>query len=441
VSVQARSSQNAPLCFAAFAILLGCSGQDTSSSSGAAGAGNHGGGSGDGGAGHAGGASAGGGGAGGGVGGDATGGGGAGSGVAAPKPPKPCPIPSGATMVTTTAELKAALSTSQPIDIVLADGGYDDAQAFENGGGHHLYAQHLGGAVLHAGLVIGGNSGSVGGLVCGVAFDVDDPAKTFQGGIINTWGNAGESASVLDCTFQGHQAVPTGVLAYNPNGLTAERLELRGFTDVGIRASDNTTVAYGDPTPKLASVADVVVDGVVANPPGASNGTGEAGLFIGHPVVGGVHRIKVRNVYWSGIETANNAWDTTYTDLDIDMSYGGGENGTGVYLEHFSEHLVFHTFLVASAHHGYNSEWDDPAWGNVAAGHFNTIEQGRIQGGSAGVNLDEGTESTTVQDVTFVGQSWAGIGAYDTVGADVFVHNHFSGLGPGAVPISHDHAP
>ena len=65
-------------------------------------------------------------------------------------------------------------------NIVLADGTYDSSSPFSDANGSHLYAQHVGGAVLTAGLVIGGNFGSGGGSVEGVAFNVSSSSKTFR---------------------------------------------------------------------------------------------------------------------------------------------------------------------------------------------------------------------------------------------------------------------
>jgi hypothetical protein len=347
--------------------------------------------------------------------------------------------------VSTSAQLIAAL-TGTAKDIVLADGNYDTSGYFQDSNGSRLYGQHLGKAVLNAGLVVGGNSGSGGAVVQGLAFNVSDPSKTFQGGVVQTWGSAGTNTQILDCTFDGNGVVPVGLLAYNPQGLVAQRLTFAHFTDEGIRASDNVTVAYGASTPVIKTISDISVTDVSRPVPGSSNGTAEAGLFIGHPVTNGVRRIKVRNVSWSGIETANNAWDTTYSDLDIDMS---GTNsaagvGVGVYMEHFSRKLVFTNFVITGSRVGINGEWNDGVAGNAAA-HNDTIQNGTIDasgwtkpGETVGVYLDTGTDTTTITGVQFKNQSWAGIGAYQTVGTNQFSGNTFS-LAPGAAQITYSH--
>ena len=367
------------------------------------------------------------------------------SSVAPPLPPTGYALPTGATLVSSSSELIAALAGATK-DIVLADGTYDNATAFTDSNGSRLYAQHVGKAVLTAGLVIGGNFSSGGGVAQGLTFDVSSTSKVFGGGVIHVWGNGGTNTSVLDCVFRGHSVIPVGLLAYNPQGLDVERSQFYSFTDEGIRASDNTLVSYGASTPRMSRITDVLVDGVSRSTPGASDGTAEAGIWIGHPVTNGVSRIKIRNVAWSGIEIANNAWDTAITDVDIDMSGPSAASGVAVYLEHFSRHLTFNRFSISGSRIGFNGEWADPAWGGVAAAHNVTIENGTIDaagwskaGHTAGVYLDEGSDSTTVTGVVFKNQNWAAIGAYLNVGTNTFGGNGTSGLASGAVSVSTQH--
>ncbi len=364
--------------------------------------------------------------------------------VAAPIPPSTYALPVQAVRVSNAAELATALA-GPALDIVLADGSYAQAAPFVNSDGHRLYAEHLGGAVLRTGIVVGGNFGRSGAVLRGLAFDVSDPAKAFGGGIVHVWGNAGASAQVLDCTFRGNWSVPFGLLAFNTSGLRVERSQFFSFSDVAVRLSDNVSVAYGSSTPVMETVQDILIDGVSRPTPGSSNGTAEAGLWIGHPVRKGVLRVKVRNVAWSGIQTVNNAWDTNYADLDVDMSGPRQAAGVGVYMEHYTRNVVFDRMSVTGARVGFAGEWADPSWGGVAGAHHVTIRNGVVDsagstlaGRQAGVYLDEGTESVTVTGMLFRNQNWAGIGAYRTIGTNVFSGNSFS-LGPGATPISTEH--
>ncbi|HZP73284.1 MAG TPA: hypothetical protein VFA97_07910, partial [Gaiellaceae bacterium] len=206
--------------------------------------------------------------------------------------------------MTTSAGLVAALSGSTPQVIALADGVYDlpGGQHFVDANGSAIYAQHVGAAVLTAGLEVGGNWSQGGAVVRGLSFDITDPSKTFQNAALDVWGAAGQNLQVLDSTFDGNWVVGAGIQAYQPLGLDAERLQISHFTDAGLFVSDNVPVAYGASTPAATVISDISVDGVSRPTPGSSNGTAEAGLWIGQPVIDGVHRIKVRNVSISGIE-------------------------------------------------------------------------------------------------------------------------------------------
>jgi hypothetical protein len=364
---------------------------------------------------------------------------------AAPRAPAAYAVPAGALRVTTAAELQAALATTPARDIVLADGRYETSGWFSNHEGHRLYAERLGGAVLASGLEIGANWGSGGAVVQGITFDVSSLAKTFHGALVHVWGPGGASVRVVDCVFRGNGAIAFGLLVYNPTALVAERLVFSDFTDVALRASDNQAVAYGGSTPRIASIADISVDGVSRPTPGASDGTGEAGVWIGHPVTAGVHRIAVRDVSWSGIETVNNAWDTTFTDLDVDMSGPRSAAAVGIYLEHFNHRNVFERFRISGAATGITAEWADPAWGGIAGAHDTVIRNGLIDASGAsaaktfGVYLDEGTVSTTITGVVFRNQSFAAIGAYKTAGTNRFEGNDTSELLAGALPLSTAH--
>lgn len=352
--------------------------------------------------------------------------------VAAPIPPSSYAVPAGALYVTTSRELVDALAAVDR-DIVLADGVYDNGTPFDDPNGDRIFAEHLGGATLKAGLVLGGNFGSGGGSVQGVVFDISDTSKVLGGAIVHIWGAGGIDSRVTDCVFRGHGVVPAGLKAYQPAGLVAQRLQFFGFTDFGMLVTDNKTVPYGSATPRGKVISDIYVDGVSRPVPGSSDGRAEQGVQVGNPIVDGVHRIEVRNTAWDGLETANNSWDTTFSDLNIDMS--GSFNGVGIYLEHYSYHDTFERFLLRGCKIGVDAEWNDPLWSSRAAAHFTTIANGTIDsagwgpsGGQAGVYLQPGTESTTITGVVFRNMRRSGIIADETAGVDGFRANDFSGL-------------
>jgi len=363
---------------------------------------------------------------------------------AAPVPPSTYSLPSGAVRVTNISELKTALKGSNK-NIVLANGIYDAGTYLNADGAHNLYAEHLGKAVLRSGLVVGSNYTAGGGIIRGLTFDVSSSSETYNGIILQNWGPGGVNMRVLDCVFRGNRVIKYGLLSVNPKGLDVERAIFTNFTDGALRASYGSAVAYGGSTPALSRITDIQIDGVARSTPGSSNGTAESGIFLGHPVANGVHRIKIRNTSWAGMLVANNAWNTTFTDLDIDMSGPNVSAGVGIYLEHFNYYNTFTNFLIKGAKMGFSAEWADPSWGGVAASHYSTITNGTIDASGAsfsktwGVYLDEGTGSTTVTYVTFRNQSFAAIGAYKNVGTNVFQNNDTNGILSTAKPISYVH--
>ena len=350
--------------------------------------------------------------------------------VRPPAGPRQYLLPRRAIVVSSSRELQWALSRRRAHNIVLADGTYDTSGTFTDANGSRLYAQHVGKAVVTAGLVVGGNFAEGGAVVQGLAFDVSTVAKTLQGSELITWGPAGNDLHVLDTTFNGHGVIPIGLNGFNPSGLVARRLMLANFTDEGVRASDN--VVTDAPSREISAISDISVDGVGRSAPGSSGGTAESGIWIGHRVLNGVHRIRIRNVSWSGIETVNNAWNTTFTDLDIDMSGPNAYAGVAVYIEHFGYNLVFNRFQIRGSRVGITAEWNDPAWGSVAASHNTVVENGTIDaagwtlpGHTCGIFLDQGTESTTVTHVTFKNHTFAAIDAFNITGINTFTKNNY----------------
>ncbi len=375
--------------------------------------------------------------------------------VAAPLPPSSYSVPAGAKSVTTSAELDAALADNSVMDIVLADGVYDRTSPFQNGSGKHIYAANLLKATLRAGIVFGGNFSAGGGKVQGVNFDVSDNAKCFQGGIINTWGNAGDNTAVLDCAFEGNKVVGTAVFGKNPQGMDLQRLVIKHMHDNGLRISDNVLVGDGSSgaTPIIKAINDIDIDWVSYPTPQGSGGTAEAGLFIGHPVPNGVFRLRVRNVAVSGIETVYNCHDTIFSDLDIDLTgldlFAPGQahsSCTGVYCERYGWRITFQNLDFKGCHHCFNGEWDHQIPGDAAM-HDCIIQDGTLDaagfpdGGTVGVYLDEGSERTTIRRIHFKNQDVSGITAYlnnKAGGVNIYEDNLFE-LKPGAVPVSTSH--
>jgi hypothetical protein len=348
--------------------------------------------------------------------------------VQSPREPSPYPLPRGATRVSTSAGLVAALSTGRARDIVLSDGVYARSRPFVNLEGHRIYAEHRGRAVLRAGLVFGGNWGGGGGLVRGVVFDVSDRSKTANGAIVFVWG-AARGTRVVDSVLRGHGRIPAGIMVLQPAGFVGKRLTVRGFTDYGVRVDANDP---GYPaTAKRSLLEDLDVRRVARPRPGSSNGTAEACVWIGNKTT--LRRLRARRCAREGLWTGGKTRRSLFVDVDVDRS------PTGVYIEHFTSRSVFRRMKIGPrVRIGVATEWADPAYGGIAGSVNNLIEQSVFRTRVVGVAMDYGTVGTTIRRSTFVSQCWAAI--QDHHGVDnAYYRNAYRRIDAGARPLTRQH--
>lgn len=337
-------------------------------------------------------------------------------------------VPAGALSVSNSAELRAALAGSTPRDIVLTSGVYENAGAFDNPNGHRVYSAVLGGAILRAGLVMGGNGGAGNALVRGVTFDVSDPAKASFNAIVNVWGSSGRGARILDSTFYGHNAVGTAIMVRQPEGVVVQRVRVRDFSYDGILVDANV-FGLSVATPPL--LEDLDVANVSFAVPKSSNGTAEACLWIGNTST--VRRVVVRNCAWMGVWTGTADAGSLHEDIDVDGTM------VGVYLEHYTTGTTFQRMRIGpNVQTGVICEWADPGWGGKPGCVDDVIQDSTIASTDSGIWLDEGTTRTTIRRVTFIGQRKAAIIDYAGVN-NAYYDNDYSGILSGAVPITYNH--
>jgi parallel beta helix pectate lyase-like protein len=346
-----------------------------------------------------------------------------------PVPPQKYRLPQHAIWVSNSAQLRRALSRYTSRDIILRNGVYDGSEPFSNSRGDRLYAQTLGRAVFGAGISLGGSSGPGGGLVRGIAFDVQDASKTLGSSIIHVWGT-GKNSQILDVTLEGHGAVGAGIKARQVDGLVIQRTIAGHFHSWGLIVDANEAAV---PVSRPPVVEDVDAAYVSWSSPRSSNGTAEACVWIGSTAV--VRRVRAHDCAWEGLWVGTAASNALFEDIRIT------DVRIGVYLEHFVNSSTFRRLQIGpNVSRGLTCEWADPAWDSRPACVNNVIEQSSFDTQTVGVYLDAGTTGTTVRTSTFANQCWAAIGnfngidnLYDTSG------NDYSALGPGAVPISADH--
>jgi hypothetical protein len=343
--------------------------------------------------------------------------------VALPAAPAAYTVPANALRVTTTAELSSALARSAATDIVLADGTYDSGGPFINANGHRIYAARLGGSVLKAGLVMGGNYGPGNGLVQGLAFDVADPSKTLLSSVIHVWGT-GAGTRIADVTINGNNAVDSGINIRNPEGSVVRRVQLRNFKSYGLIAD---TGAQNKNLAAPILLEDIDVSGVSRAVPKSSNGTAEACIWLGN--TGTLRRARVSDCSWMGIWTGTSNHDALHEDITVDRTM------VGVYLEHFTTNSTFQRMRIGpNVVHGLVCEWADPAWGSRPGCTNDVIQDSTFMSSDVGVLLDNGTTGTVVRRVTFIGQARAAI--YDPRGnGNDYYDNDYSRIDSTAVPV------
>jgi hypothetical protein len=349
--------------------------------------------------------------------------------VRLPTRPRPYAVPAGARFVSSSQELSRALADGRSEVLVLEPGTYDNPRPFGDREGDLLYAARLGKVVLRAGIFLGSNTGRPGASIRGLTFNVSDPAKTLHGAIVHVWGSASH-ASVLDTRLYGHGRVDTGLLVRQAQGFVGRRIVATGFRSYGVLVDPND-VAYRTRAP--FSLADLTISRVRRPVRGSSNGRAEACLWLGSP--GTARRISTRRCGVTGIWTGTATHGSRVTDATIDRA------PVGIYIEHYTTNTTFeHLRVGPNVDRGVNAEWSNLALGEKPASSDNVIQDAYFRTTHVGVYLDQGTTRTLVRRSVFVGQAWAAIGDYLGDG-NGYSENDFSGIGVGAVAVSHDHDP
>jgi parallel beta helix pectate lyase-like protein len=344
-----------------------------------------------------------------------------------PAAPTTYRVPRHAVRVSSSAQLRSALSDHRSDAIVLADGTYDNGSSFSDREGDRLYAAHLGRAVLRAGVVLGANDGPSGAALRGIRFDVDDPAKTFEGSIVHVWGSA-KHAAIRDTWLDGNGVVDAGLVVRQPEGFVAQRVVARAFRGYGVLVDPNQD-HYRAHAPYM--LEDLAISQVMRPVPGSSDGTAEACLWLGS--TGTLRRARVRSCGVSGIWTGSANTGSHVQDVAVDRT------PVGIYIEHFTTGTTFRRLRIGpNVDRGVNAEWANHALSGKPASVDNVIESCYFHTRLIGVYFDEGTTRTVVRRCTFVGQSRAAIGDYKGID-NRYYGNDFSGIAPGAVRVSYQH--
>jgi len=356
-------------------------------------------------------------------------------GVLPPEPPKSYSVPAGAVRVTNSTEFKDALSGGTARDIVLADGTYDNSSYFSTGAAHRLWAEHLGGATVGAGIVFGTGAGAE---VHGIRFDVNSKSKVKdtrrEGAAIRAEGT-GHKLKVTDCWFDGHGVVGMAIDVAAINGFVAQRLVIYNFATYGIRVDDYPTRSSANPP---ALITDLVVSKIRNPDPSCCNGQAEFALSAGTDMT--VERVRFRDIDWDALSPTIHCFNCVFRDVDIDSTK------TAVYYEHSTKNTLLERFILGPhVVFGIDFEWIG-TWGH-GTDDGTIIQDGIINSSKVGIMINVCNNNETVRRVKFINQCFAAISDAAVLGYTsssdtcpkatlTFTDNDYSGIDPGAKDIT-----
>jgi hypothetical protein len=365
-----------------------------------------------------------------------------------PEPPCECNVPAGAKLVSNSQELKDALASSAVQDVVLADGTYDNDTYFHPAAPHRIWGQHVGKAVMKAGIAFYGTGGSPGAEVHCLNFQVTDESKVRGSandleGVIRTE-SGWDKVTVTDCFFTGPKSgngwnVGSAIYFSDVNGNVVHRVVINGYANAGIYVFapwNSGGAQHVDANPKNL-ITDADISNIKHPSDACCNGTREFGIWLGHST--DVFRVKVRNADWSCIGPEVNNNDEILRDLDLD----GCPNG-GVYFEHYSRRDTVERFWIGpNTTFGFCFEWGGP-WGWSGVGEGNVVQDGVVESNRYGVHIGSCNDYETIRRVVFRGQCWAAIsdisqsqpGQCEPATHNDYMDNDFSGIDSTAVAIT-----
>jgi hypothetical protein len=307
-----------------------------------------------------------------------------------PEPPATYNLPAGALHVSNSGDLESALADASASNIVLADGTYDHSSYFKANAGHRLWAEHLGGARLKAGILF---DQAPGGGVHGLRFDIADPGKTSGGAIVRT-ARSGNRLAVTDSWFEGNRAIRWALLFNATDGIEVRRVVIRQFQRDGIRF--DSFPHFADPPPKIS---DVDIYWIRDPNPKCCRGTSEFGIRLRAVTPGAViERVKARWIDWScflPVDAKGGVW----RDLDCDWSQ------QPFYFEHFVDDSLLERFWFGPhSGGGVTVESAHPKWKWRPSGQRIVIQDGQIESERYGITTGVCNGGMLIQRVTFVGQ-------------------------------------
>ncbi len=311
-------------------------------------------------------------------------------------------IPAGATVVTTQAQLDTALAGGTAVDIKVMNGTYSRATEASIGAAHRIWCESATGVVFNYGFDF---ASKVGWEFHGGKFLIPDTAHATQAAgfycALTNWGG-GSNAKISDVTIDGAGVCYAGVRLPGVSGADVRRVLVTNMTDFGVFISANDYYS----TLTVAAVSDINCSAIHRSTYGAAGGTAEAGLWLGNQCLTPVRRMKFRDLGWMGLWTGSHAWDTAFSDIDVDDTH----SSTGVYIEHNTINCSFDRMLIGSGCPiGVIAEWDYGTCVGLSGSH--TLPVGTITVNEstasfpASGTLSIGDPAATPVTVTYTGKT------------------------------------
>lgn len=150
------------------------------------------------------------------------------------------------------------------------------------------------------------------------------------------------------------------------------------------------------PVAAPAHLHDLDVAGIHADPPRSSNGTAEAGLWVGNNAI--VERCRIRDCAWMGIWTGAACSWLRLSDARVDVSMN--PHAVGIYVEHETDDAHFQRCRVVADGNAFSVEW----WYDGHGSRHLVVEDGYFESRNGWCfYLDAGTYGCTLRRLTLAG--------------------------------------
>jgi hypothetical protein len=205
---------------------------------------------------------------------------------------------------------------------------------------------------------------------------------------VDAWGNY-KDISVQDSVITGDERAESGVtFEYGRSSDSSViRTRVSGFRSYGI---DFACVDHDDPAGARSAVA---LDNVITdiNDPAVSDGTSEGGIWSGGSEAALIGN-TIKRTGWDGIETVGTSQNVAIVANTINAT------GTGIYLEHSTNHSLVERNRISGIDVGINVEWRYEGIGS----NGNSFLANEVADAGEGIFVDVGDDGNLVNRNVFL---------------------------------------